>query len=875
MIKKFIILIVSISLILTGCTFIKPNRKEVFSYSCVFSYDNFKHKWDISFNEDKVLRYENVIEEYQWNEEILKGNYASYEDSIKNSKKIRGYTEEVYLEGNTIIRKFLITNNENEKLDQELKKEDFVLNDVINPFKVYEEIMWFENVDVNKENKVDCSGDISRVKSNYYYSDYYSEIYDKVKSEIESQYDVNMFYDINDIVFTRILNNISLSGEFEYEMNSQNHFGFFSCLIPIDKIKTVIDTKVCTPNSIFEMSNLIEKLDGYIESNQFRDIIKTVHQLLGFKEWERTIYNKNLSNYDSQFIYRYLNSGFIDNETYINANLNVGYQNGERSEVFKDWNNIVQISSEYIGGTVGLRNDGKVLIANHPLSVAYKIEGTDISEILGWEDIIQVSLSKSIVAGLMSDGRVVATGEFKEKVKDWEDINYIEVSDDVIFGLDSKNRLFYTGDTTDKLNDFVIKESFGGTKQLKKSDDHNLITRISVDNYSSTYFQDYLSNYINIETYPNTPKAVWSEPSGFCSFVFNEDESISHFSTSKDYSYVCDMNGILKNTIAFGVRDFNLPVSLGSDGILRMIDFDNNNITLANDGMTIRLGGKSNDSKTNEIQKPQEDSANYKAKQVSAGRNYTVILDSNGLVHGYGENDYNQLDFETWEDIISVSAGGYHTLGLKSNGKVIATGYNNFGQINVESWGEIKQISSGRYHSLGLKNDGTVICTGENEYGACNVENWTDIIQVSAGRYNSYGLKLDGTVISTQSNDFGQANVESWTNMTQISAGTYHVIGLKSDGTVVCVGGQKGDGVCNVSSWSDIKQVVGAGYHSVGLKNDGSVVTVGNNDYGQLNTYDWKSISDISGGRYHTIAINFDGQVIGTGGNEFGQLPNK
>lgn len=259
---------------------------------------------------------------------------------------------------------------------------------------------------------------------------------------------------------------------------------------------------------------------------------------------------------------------------------------------------------------------------------------------------------------------------------------------------------------------------------------------------------------------------------------------------------------------------------------------------------------------------------------ISAGREFSVYINLNEKVVGFGDNTYRQLNFDNWSDIVQVSAGGFHTLGLKSDGTVVATGNNNFGQLEIDQWRNIKQVSGGRYHSLGLKNDGTVVCVGEDKYGECNTSSWRNIIQVSAGRYNSYGLRKDGTVISTLDNEYGQANVSNWIDITQISAGTYHIIGLKSDGTVVCVGGQKGDGVCNVTSWSDIKQVVGAGYHSVGLRKDGSVVAVGNNDFGQLETSGWQNISAISGGRYHTIALLDDGTIIGVGNNEFNQIPN-
>lgn len=279
------------------------------------------------------------------------------------------------------------------------------------------------------------------------------------------------------------------------------------------------------------------------------------------------------------------------------------------------------------------------------------------------------------------------------------------------------------------------------------------------------------------------------------------------------------------------------------------------------------FGSNSEVIKDEPTQEPEEIVIDY-SNLLSAGREFSVYIDENGLVIGNGDNTYNQLNFDNWSDIIQISAGGFHTLGLKSDGSVLSVGYNNLGQTNVSSWTNIIQVSGGRYHSLGLKEDGTVVCVGENEYGACDVSKWTDIIQVSAGRYNSYGLKNDGTVLSTKDNQYGQANINDWKDIIQVSAGTYHVLGLKSNGTVLCAGGQKSDGACNVSSWTDIKQVVGAGYHSIGLKNNGTVVAVGNNEKGQLNVSDWKDVEAVSGGRYHTIGLKKDYTFLSLGLDE-------
>ena len=69
---------------------------------------------------------------------------------------------------------------------------------------------------------------------------------------------------------------------------------------------------------------------------------------------------------------------------------------------------------------------------------------------------------------------------------------------------------------------------------------------------------------------------------------------------------------------------------------------------------------------------------------ISAGRNFSVFMDNDGELTGYGENTYKQLNFEDWTDIKEVSAGGFHTLGLKKDGTVLATGYNEYNQLDVK-----------------------------------------------------------------------------------------------------------------------------------------------------------------------------------------------
>ena len=117
-----------------------------------------------------------------------------------------------------------------------------------------------------------------------------------------------------------------------------------------------------------------------------------------------------------------------------------------------------------------------------------------------------------------------------------------------------------------------------------------------------------------------------------------------------------------------------------------------------------------------------------------------------------GEYNRGQGHVSGWQDVVAISAGREHTVGLKTNGTVIAKGSNDKGQCGVSYWQDIIAISAGENQTVGLKADGTVVAVGENDYGQCNVSDWRDIVAISAGPYCTVGLKANGTLVATGTN---------------------------------------------------------------------------------------------------------------------------
>ena len=255
---------------------------------------------------------------------------------------------------------------------------------------------------------------------------------------------------------------------------------------------------------------------------------------------------------------------------------------------------------------------------------------------------------------------------------------------------------------------------------------------------------------------------------------------------------------------------------------------------------------------------------------ISAGRDFTVGLRSDGIVIAVGNNGNGQCKVSEWRDIVAISAGKNFTVGLQSDGTVVAVGNNNFRQCNVSDWSDIVKIGAGDFHTVGLRSDGTVVATGENKAGQCNVSEWKNITEVSAGGNFTVGLRSDGTVVAVGDNGNGQCNVSKWRDIIAISAGNEFTVGLRSDGTVVAAGANY-NSQCDVSDWREIIAISAGDCHAVGLRSDGTVVYAGIECDAKEDMYTWNDIVAISAGAFYTVGLRSDGTLVAVGDNNDGQ----
>ena len=310
---------------------------------------------------------------------------------------------------------------------------------------------------------------------------------------------------------------------------------------------------------------------------------------------------------------------------------------------------------------------------------------------------------------------------------------------------------------------------------------------------------------------------------------------------------------------------------------------------------TLTIGGASGNSATFNVFTLRDPAQAATIPRVSLGSSHSFLLNTNGVIYGFGSNANGQL----------------------GNGTTLGSPF----PTAVGGLLGVTQLASGANHALALNPDGTVATWGFNaNYQLAGgiepfrpnpsiVPGLTFVKSVSAGADHSLALKADGTVWAWGSNALGQLGnssagtrsatpvaVSGLTAIAAISAGGRHNLALTSAGAVYAWGandgGQIGDGTFGqratpvpVSALANVVAIAACGSHSLALKNDGTVVAWGANGFGQLGDGTQNNrttpviiyalgnnVGQIACGDNHSLALRSGGGLYTWGANVNSQL---
>jgi alpha-tubulin suppressor-like RCC1 family protein len=292
-----------------------------------------------------------------------------------------------------------------------------------------------------------------------------------------------------------------------------------------------------------------------------------------------------------------------------------------------------------------------------------------------------------------------------------------------------------------------------------------------------------------------------------------------------------------------------------------------------------------------------------KIVQLQSSRSYSLALDENGVLWGWGVNSGQVLasgsaySFSTPVKIslpgpvARFATGGSHALALARNGKLWAWGDNGNGQLGIGTTAVTAGVSEIPLPAAMAAIASLAASTLSSYALDANGQLWS-------WGYNGYGQLGDGAT-QRQSSPTAVATSSGIPAVQAIAAAGYSALALANDGSVWGWGyntyGELGLGSGSYFSTpqkittglTSAKALCIGGNYSLGVSGSGMVWGWGTNNYGQLGigsttatrvpvqtatVSGWADLVRVAAGTIHSLALKNDGSVWSWGNNGNNQL---
>ena len=211
----------------------------------------------------------------------------------------------------------------------------------------------------------------------------------------------------------------------------------------------------------------------------------------------------------------------------------------------------------------------------------------------------------------------------------------------------------------------------------------------------------------------------------------------SYFATVNDI-YSCGSNGkgeLGRGQNANGMIEKCFSISEYEAGAIRSVRACMNHVVIVSSTGQLYGWGASRKGQlgieakqqTNTVWMPQHIPVDFPVEQVTVGRDFTLVLGSNGELAvlgdvsrlGFTHNDVGRYTLNQSRELIDLHSGWTHVF-VQTQSQICGFGKNPRGQIlSTATPCDIKKLDVGSEHSVALLQDGTVIAWGWGEHGNC------------------------------------------------------------------------------------------------------------------------------------------------------------